>query len=172
MALLFVDGWFGPEPVDWQSVWLAKHPGSARVVQDDWDKPVREDWVARLDESLAAAASPPVLVAHSLGVLTVVHWAASRAARPVRGALFVAAADVETNPEAEIRDFAPIPRLRLPFPSIVAASANDRWMTPERAASFAESWGARLVEIGEVGHLTGAYGPWPEGEPLLAELLG
>ncbi|MEC3976145.1 alpha/beta hydrolase [Amycolatopsis sp. H20-H5] len=79
--MLFVDGWFGPEP---------------------------EDWVARLDETLA----------------------------------------------------------------ILAVSSDDRWLTPERARSFAKDWGTRLVDVGPVGHLTGAHGPWPAGEPLLAELLG
>ncbi|WP_020635932.1 alpha/beta hydrolase [Amycolatopsis alba] len=44
-------------------------------------------------------------------------------------------------------------------------------MTPARARSFSESWGARLTDAGPVGHLTGAHGPWPEGEKLLAPLL-
>jgi uncharacterized protein len=88
----------------------------------------------------------------------------------VRGALLVTPADVERNPEPDIRGFDPIPRMPLPFSAILAASSNDPWMTPARAASFARSWGARLVDIGPVGHLTGAHGPWPEGEGLLAEL--
>ncbi|WP_340681568.1 alpha/beta hydrolase [Amycolatopsis coloradensis] len=49
--------------------------------------------------------------------------------------------------------------------------ADDRWMTPARARSFAGSWGAEFADIGLVGHLTGAHGPWPEGEKLLATLL-
>jgi predicted alpha/beta hydrolase family esterase len=172
MSVLFVDGWFGPEPEDWQTTWSRRLPGAGRVKQDDWETPVREDWVARLDETLTGFAEPPVLVAHSLGVLTVLHWVAGGGDRPIRGALFVTAADVERNPEPDIRGFDPIPRHPLPFPAILAASMNDRWMTPERARSFAQDWGARLVDIGPVGHLTGAYGPWPAGEPLLAELRG
>jgi len=126
MALLFADGWFGPEPGDWQSVWLDRYPGSKRFVQDDWDAPVREDWVARLDEALAEVTDPPVLVAHSLGCLTVLHW---------------------------------------------LAAGGDRWMTPARARYFAGIWGAGFADIGLVGHLTGAHGPWPEGEKLVAPLL-
>ncbi|MFJ4100414.1 RBBP9/YdeN family alpha/beta hydrolase [Amycolatopsis japonica] len=171
MTLLFADGWFGPEPGDWQSVWLGRYPGSKRFVQDDWDAPVREDWVARLDEALAEATEPPVLVAHSLGCLTVLHWLAAGGDRPVRGALFVTPPDVEENPEPALAGFAPIPRLRLPFPAVVAASSNDRWMTPARARYFAEVWGAGFADIGLVGHLTGAHGPWPEGEKLVAPLL-
>lgn len=71
MSVVFVDGWFGPEPEDRQTTWSRRLPDAVRVKQDDWEVPVREDWVARL-------------------------------------------------------------------------------------------------KIGEVGHLTGAYGPWPAGEPLLA----
>ncbi|MER7860773.1 alpha/beta hydrolase [Amycolatopsis japonica] len=36
------------------------------------------DWVSRLDEALAEATDPPVLVAHGLGCLTVLHWLAAR----------------------------------------------------------------------------------------------
>lgn len=171
MTVLFVDGWYGPEPGDWQSVWSEHLPDSTRVPQDDWDKPIRADWVARLDETIARCSRPPFLVAHSLGCLTVAHWVAEGGNKPVRGVLLVTMADVERNPEPEIRGFDPIPRVPLPFPAILAASGNDRWMTPDRAASFAKSWGARLVDIGPVGHLTGAHGPWPEGEALLVELL-
>ena len=32
--------------------------------------------MARFDETLAGVAEPPVLVSHSLGVLTVRHWVA------------------------------------------------------------------------------------------------
>jgi hypothetical protein len=170
MSVLFVDGWFGPDPGDWQSVWAERLPGSSRVVQDDWERPERDGWVARLDQAVAAQAEPPVLVGHSLGVLTVLHWVAAGAVRPVRGALLVTPADVEEHQEPAIAGFGPIPRERLPFPSILAASANDRWMSPARAEYFAAQWGSECVSIGEVGHLTGAYGPWPDGEPLLAKL--
>ncbi|GAB4585545.1 RBBP9/YdeN family alpha/beta hydrolase [Nocardia sp. IFM 10818] len=171
MTVLFVDGWYGPEPQDWQSIWCERLPDAVRVAQDDWDKPRRGAWVARLDEAIGRCRRPPVLVGHSLGCLTIAHWVGAGGNRPVRGALLVTPADVEENPEPEVRGFDPIPRVALPFPSILAASRDDRWMTPGRAASLAASWGARLVDIGAVGHLTGAHGPWPEGEVLLAELL-
>ncbi|WP_412539062.1 alpha/beta hydrolase [Longispora sp. K20-0274] len=170
MTVLFVDGWYGPEPGDWQAVWSTRLPGAARVAQDDWERPDREAWVARLDEAVARCPEPPVLVAHSLGCVTVAHWVAGGAARPVRAALAVTPADVERNPKPEITGFSPVPRLPWPFPTILAASANDSWMRPDRAVSFAASWGARLVDVGPVGHLTGADGPWSAGERLLAEL--
>ena len=37
---------------------------------------------------------------------------------------------------------------------------------------LARSWGSRLVDLGEVGHLNPAsgYGEWPRAEALIAEL--
>ncbi|MEO3827699.1 alpha/beta hydrolase [Actinomadura sp. B10D3] len=173
MTILFVDGWLGPEAGDWQELWARKLPGSVRVEQDDWRFAERDPWIARLDEAIASCAEPPVLVAHSLGCLAVAHWAAKGPERPVRAALMVTPADVERNPTAEIVGFDPIPRRAFPFKTIVVASQNDRWMSPERALSFATSWGARVVDAGEVGHMTvrGGYGPWPEGERFLDDLL-
>ncbi|MEU4740265.1 alpha/beta hydrolase [Actinosynnema sp. NPDC023658] len=172
MAVLFVDGWFGPDPGDWQECWARELPGSSRVVQDDWDVPERHAWVRRLDEAVAACPEPPVLVGHSLGVLTIAHWAAG-GGRGARGALLVTPADVERNPDPAITGFAPLPVEALPFPAVVAASRTDRWMTPERARHFAAAWGARFVDVGDVGHLTAAEGSgaWPAGRSLLDPLL-
>jgi uncharacterized protein len=64
VTVLFVDGWHGPEPRDWQSVWRERLPVTARVEQDDWDKPVRADWVARLDEAIATPAATGRCAAH------------------------------------------------------------------------------------------------------------
>ena len=52
----------------------------------------------------------------------------------------------------------PTPRVRLPFPSIVAASTNDPLARYERVASLAAAWGSRLVNVGAVGHLNPAAG--------------
>ncbi|XVV08068.1 RBBP9/YdeN family alpha/beta hydrolase [Actinosynnema sp. CA-248983] len=107
-----------------------------------------------------------------MGELTVAHWVAG-GGRPVKGALLVTPADVERNPDPAIRGFAPIPRTPFPFPTIVAASRTYRWMTPERAQEFADAWGAKLVDVGPVGHLTVAEGPGsrPAGRALLDQLL-
>ncbi|MFC4048422.1 RBBP9/YdeN family alpha/beta hydrolase [Actinomadura syzygii] len=173
MTILFVDGWLGPDPGDWQELWTRKLPGSRRVEQDDWHLAERNKWVARLDEAITACTEPPVLVAHSLGCPTVAHWVADNPHRRVRAALMVTPADVERNITPEITGFAPIPQIPFSFPTVVAASRNDHWMTPERAAAFAKSWNARLVDAGEVGHLTvtEGYGAWLQGEQLLTDLL-
>ena len=62
-----------------------------------------------------------------------------------------------------------MPLHKLPFPSVVVASTNDPYVTPERARLFANAWGSKFVEIGDAGHINGdaGYGPWPEGEQML-----
>ena len=61
--------------------------------------------------------------------------------------------------------FAPVPRERLPFPSMLLASADDPYCRPERARHFAAAWGSELVEVGPAGHINAesGHGPWPDG---------
>jgi predicted alpha/beta hydrolase family esterase len=160
-------------PGHWQTLWERTHPEYRRVQQRSWTEPVCEEWVVALDEAIAAAGTPVVLVGHSLGALTIVHHAA-RSARPVRGALLVAPpnADDPAFPPI-IHGFRPIPRARLPFPSILVASDDDWYINPDDARALAEAWGSRHVVLPKAGHINtdSGYGPWPEGERLLAGLL-
>lgn len=136
--------------------------------------------VAALDEVVKAVEGPVVLVAHSAGVLTTVHWAQAPS-RPVRAALLAAPPDFELPlPDGypalqELRDrgWVPLPRRPLPFPTTVAASRNDPLAGFRRVAGMAESWGSRLVDLGDVGHLNPAsgHGPWPGVEELVDDLL-
>ncbi|MEU4711021.1 alpha/beta fold hydrolase [Nocardia salmonicida] len=136
--------------------------------------------VAALDAVLADIDGPVVLVAHSAGVMITVHWA-HQSDRPVLGALLATPPDFETplpqgyptTEELTANGWTPIPRRRLPFPSIVAASSTDPLATARRVAGMAEVWGSRLVDLGDVGHLNPAagYGPWPRAQELLDELL-
>ncbi|MFB7265928.1 RBBP9/YdeN family alpha/beta hydrolase, partial [Streptomyces nojiriensis] len=113
------------------------------------------------------------------GVMTTVQWARRHDA-DVRGALLATPPDFETplpdgypTPDELARyGWTPVPRKPLPFPSIVAASANDPLGSPERVAGLARDWGSSLVEIGRVGHLNPAsgHGPWPRAEELIEAL--
>ena len=66
----------------------------------------------------------------------------------------------------------PVPRARLPFPSIVATSRNDPLGRFERVAALARDWGSAYVDLGNVGHLNPAsgYGDWPQAEDFIAQL--
>ncbi|WP_369251877.1 RBBP9/YdeN family alpha/beta hydrolase [Streptomyces sp. R41] len=143
------------------------------------DQLSREARVAALAKVISEVDGPVVLVAHSAGVITTVHWSQWHEA-DVRGALLVTPPDFETPlpegyPAREVLDangWLPVPRSPLPFPSIVAASSNDPLGTVERVAHLARAWCGRLVELGAVGHLNPAsgHGPWPRAEELLREL--
>jgi hypothetical protein len=172
-SVLIVPGLYDSGPEHWQSYWERTRGDCLRVQQRDWQTPARSDWVAALDAAVATFRSPPVLVAHSLGCCTVAHWAQTTKLR-ARAALLVAPSDVEapSYPPGTV-GFAPMPLERLPFPAIVVASSDDEYVSMERAAAFAQAWGARLVEIGRAGHINSAsgLGAWLDGQRLLEELL-
>lgn len=171
--ILLVPGYSGSGPDHWQSHWERSYPTAVRVEQRDWLRPERAEWVEALDRAVAEAEAPPVLAAHSLGCLAVVHWAAAHS-RPVAGALLVAPPDVEQEDTPEVlRGFAPVPLRPLPFPGIVVASSDDPYTSLARARAFADAWRARWENVGRAGHINTAsgLGRWPGGERLLGELL-
>jgi predicted alpha/beta hydrolase family esterase len=174
MNVLTIPGLWNSGPEHWQTHWEAKHAGVRRVVQRDFDLPDREEWVATLDAAVRSCAVPPVLAAHSLGCMLVAEWAIVHGGQGVAGAFLVAPSDVDApGYPVEGRSFDRMPLQTLPFPSVVIASTNDDYVSIERARAFAAAWGSRLVEIGDAGHINAAsgFGPWPEGERLIRELL-
>jgi len=174
-VILTIPGLWNSGPQHWQTLWEGQAEACPpvrfrRVQQRNWHVPDRAAWVETLDAAVRAAAEPPVLAAHSLGCTLVAQWAKERGGRGVRGAFLVAPSDIEAPrypPEA--RSFDAMPLDPLPFPSVVVASADDEWVTLDRAAAFARAWGSRFVDIGAAGHINGAsgYGPWPEGQAML-----
>lgn len=173
-TLVIVPGLGDSGPEHWQTRWERRF-GAVRVRQDDPGQPNLERWVARLDEVVQETPGELVLVAHSLGVLAVAHWAASSTVpERVRGALLVAPPDPESpQVHGAVRRFAPLPPGPLPFPALVVASENDPYVSFDRAQTFADAWGAELITAGEAGHINVAsgHGEWPEGEVLLSECL-
>lgn len=172
--ILTVPGYTGSGPGHWQTLWERSDPRFVRVEQRDWYAPEPEAWTGALDRAVRARGEPVLLVAHSLGCITVARWA-EPGGGGVAGALLVAPADVERKDAPEpIRGFAPLPLSPLPFPSLLVSSSDDPYLAPERADRLARSWGSRLARVGAAGHLDTAsgVGAWPEGLALLAELEG
>jgi predicted alpha/beta hydrolase family esterase len=167
-------GWQNSDTDHWQSRWEQRH-GYRRLEQNDWDRPLRGDWSARLQETVLDAPRPVVLVAHSLGCILVAWWAAHSplAARKVRGALLVAPGDTEQPQLREqLPGWSPVMMQRLPFASIVVGSDNDIYCSAQRVQAMADAWGARFVDAGPSGHLNTAsgLGDWDSGHALLASL--
>ena len=136
--ILIVPGLFNSEPDHWQSHWERTLPGAERVDQTDWERPTLGDWTAGLMEAVRRRPGA-ILVAHSLGCALVGHLAAIRGARGIAGAFLVAPADVNRQGPAGrlLEGFSPIPRARLPFPSMVVASRDDPYVEIDRAQAFA-----------------------------------
>ena len=161
----------GPE--HWQTWFESQGPHVRRILQQEWDAPVLEDWLQSVNEALSTAdLSNIILIGHSLGCVTIAHWAKSTGQK-IRGAMLVAPSDIEqpvyTFPAT---GFTPIPLDPLPFPSLVVCSEDDPWVSLERATYFAKHWGSRLVNIGKAGHINAASGhyQWKEGLELLYSL--
>lgn len=161
----------------WQTLWERHRTDCRRVELGDWDDPTLEGWVSRLDRAIRAADRPPVLVAHSLGCLAVAWWAAwagDGASRHVAGALLVAPPDVDREDrDPRLARFAPTPSARLPFPALMVASRNDPYAVLDRSRAMAAAWGARLIDLGEAGHINAqsGLGAWPRGQRLLDGII-
>lgn len=172
--IVFVPGLGGSGRDHWQSRWQAKLPNAHRAEQANWDNPNREAWVARLAETVGRLARPVVVVAHSLGVTTLVH-AATEGLIEIAGAFLVAPPSDRAIGEIPTVDaaFLPTPLLRLRFPSVVVGSADDPYASREEVVALSEAWGSTFVDAGSAGHINPAsgHGPWPEGLMSFAGFL-
>ncbi|EJF88784.1 alpha/beta hydrolase [Bartonella tamiae] len=174
LDILIVPGYTGSGPEHWQTRWERKLSTARRVEQAEWSKPVRQDWIYELEKAVSVAQKPIVIIAHSLGVPTVIH-AVPRIAKKISGAFLVAPPDV-ANPAIRpkhLMTFGPYPTNKLPFPSLVIASQNDDYCEFNVAKNIANDWGALFLDAGESGHINVAsgHGPWPEGLMVFSQFI-
>jgi predicted alpha/beta hydrolase family esterase len=171
-SVLVIPGIGNSGPDHWQTLWDAADASMVRVRVNDWDHPVCASWVEVIDIQVRGAGESLVVVAHSLGCLAFVHWAAQRRRR-IRGALLVAVPNPSgPNFPPQAKGFSPLPLLELPYRSIVVSSQDDPYGSPEHAKLCADAWGSRFVDIGRAEHINNAsiLGRWPDGLRLLEEL--
>jgi uncharacterized protein len=138
------------------------------------------DRLDAIQDALDSIEGRVTIVAHSAGVIALAHWAQHYQRADITGALLATPADLETPmPEgypsvAALQEYGwlPVPRQRLPFPSIVAASSNDPLAALPRVEELAGDWGSHVVRLGHVGHLNPAwgFGEWLQAEELIARL--
>ncbi len=179
-TVLIVPGLRGHVAEHWQTLLAEKLAAQGRAVvtvppmgREPLDCAAR---VAAIEAHARVIKGPLILVAHSGGCIMVAHWAL-RTTRPVHGALLAVPPDFERSmpdgypslSELDAAGWLPVPRLRLPFPSLVATSSNDPLAREERVRDLAHDWGSTVVRLGEVGHLNPAsgYGEWPRALPLM-----
>lgn len=190
-----IQGLAGVGPQHWQGQWEARY-GYERVLQHDWERPLRGDWITRLEEVVLAApaAKPIYLVAQGLGCILVAAWAGvSRNTQRVHGALLVAPQDIErTDLRERLPSWSPLahppkahqhapseplprerlPREVLPFPSQLLACPKDLSCSFDRAQGFAQTWGSEFIDASKHGCQSGDgnLGAWPECHALLLKL--
>ena len=170
--VLIIPGIGNSGPDHWQTLWEAADTSMVRTRVNDWDHPACASWIKAIDAQVLSAGESLVVVAHSLGCLAFVHWAAQRR-QSIRGALLVAVPDPSgPNFPPQAEGFSPLPLLKLPYRSIVVSSQDDPYGSPDYAKLCADAWGSTFVDIGRAGHINSAsnLGGWPGGLRLLEEL--
>jgi uncharacterized protein len=172
--VLILPGWKNSGTSHWQTLWEQRH-AYVRVDQHEWLKPLRGDWMTRLEEMVLSRDEPAVLVAHGLGCILVAAWSArSMNTRRVKAALLVAPLDTE---QPGLRDqlpgWSPIELQTLAFPSVLVASRGDPSCEFDRARLFGYAWGSQFMDHGASGHINANSGlaSWPEGHVLLQDLM-
>jgi len=164
--LLIVPGLHDSGPAHWQTWLHALHPGSVRVVQDDWLTPDVTAWSARIEQTLAQAGPGPwVVAAHSFGCLALAHLLGQRDGATLAGgrATLQAALLVAPAEPGKFGIVGAMPAHALPLTTTLIASETDPWMRLDSARRWAIRWGSRLHNLGDAGHVNAesGYGPWP-----------
>jgi uncharacterized protein len=185
--ILILPGWQGSGPDHWQSRW--EHLQAAqRVEQHDWMRPLRGDWITRLESVVQEGAKESylllnqeqtmqtgcaqttqkarktqpdtVLVAHSLGCHLVAAWAAvSPSTDRIGGALLVAPPDcMREGWPAELHSWRQPVMQALPFASLCVSSTDDPFDPDQRGAAMAARWGSAHISLGARGHINAASG--------------
>lgn len=178
-TLLLVPGLRDEAPGHWQTILAGQWPGAVSLPalgRKNIDLAAR---LVQIEDAVQAIKGPVLVVAHSGGAIATAHWA-QRTRAAIHGAL-LATPPLFSGPlgpefpdlaEFQRHGWAPVPRLPLPFRSIVAASRNDPLGSYTGVSELARDWGARLFDLGESGHLNPAsgFGPWPAALELVREL--
>jgi predicted alpha/beta hydrolase family esterase len=171
--VLILPGWQGGSPDHWAGRWPLRH-GHPLVQQHDWQRPLRGDWLMRLEETVMDLNGPIVLAAHGLGCHLAAAWAAySRQVARVRGALLVAPIDLLSEPWlSRLPSWNRGSRQRLAFSSMVVAQDQAGQPASDHSHQWARAWGARWLKQAPAADFS--HGPdadWPEGHALLQELI-
>lgn len=173
---MIVPGIWNSDADHWQTHWeRADGARAVRIEPTSWDDPDPDDWVAAIDRAVttigATVGGPPVIVAHSLGVLAAARWLVEHDGDGrVAGAFLVAPPDPDgPGFPVEARGFTG-PTAAVTTPTVLVASDDDPWCPLDRAVAMAEVLGAEVLRVGALGHVNVAagVGSWEAGRALLA----
>ncbi len=183
--ILIVPGLRGPVAEHWQTL-LERRLAAAqrRVYAVPATGAVPLDCsakVAAIEQVADAIEEPAIAVAHSGGVIALVHWARTTR-HQLKAALLVVPPDFArpmpsgypSLGDLQEHGWLPVPWHPLPFRSLVVVSSNDPLAAASQVRAMAQAWGSAIHEAGPVGHLNPAsgYGDWPLAEALINRLDG
>jgi predicted alpha/beta hydrolase family esterase len=170
-----VPGLAGSGEDHWQTYWEKVFPEIIRVEQRDWDHPVCSVWIDKLVDTIRNSVDKPViLIGHSLGSASILHAAYQKKLIGVVGAFLVAMPDVErADFPKECIGFTPMPRVKLPFESIMVASENDPYISSTELKTWSEIIGSEFVSVGNRAHI-GSLAKleyWKQGQELFLDFV-
>ncbi len=169
--ILLIPGITNSGPTHWQSLWELHHHGVSRIQQDNWEFPVCNEWVAKIEKAVEASNQPPLLVAHSLGCLAFIHWLAI-SQLDIAGCMLVAIPNPEgPNFPQEAVGFAPLPEPKRHCAVLAISSTDDPFSDAQFTAGIMQKLRAKHVSVGAKGHINAqsGIGDWPEGWLMLSD---
>ncbi len=144
----------------------------SRVQQQDWNKPVLQNWIAEFVKTVAPIQNSIQIVAHSFGCLTTVAALAQHPElnQKIKNLILVAPANPARFGEAGFsrdsqQDYQHyFHQLKIGVPTTLLISENDPWLNFEDAQRLAKAWKLNPINLGQVGHINVAsgFGPFPE----------
>lgn len=169
---LFLAGVGNSGESHWQRHWQTGQNNSLWLEHRDWEEPQCEEWVEDLQRMLQSLSRPVIIVAHSLGCLLLLEWAARHESDKILGAFLVAVPNPASDkfpPQA--LGFRPADSLSAPFPLTIVASENDPYGDLAYASRSAQRLGSAFHNLGALGHINGKseLGQWPHGFALLQD---
>jgi predicted alpha/beta hydrolase family esterase len=144
--VLTLPDWKGASASHWLTQWEQQH-GLRRVVQHDWLRPLRGDWMMQLQETVLKFEQCHVL-AHGLGAHLIDAWLQhTQQARRVLSVTLIDPVDLQDPDWSEsLFTWKPLPRLRWRVPTTVLW--KERSVTPGVGALL-EAWGATPADAGQ-----------------------
>lgn len=151
----------------WRAMFNWPETGNAHVAFDSKTPHQRNASAAHLDDAVAYAERPVLLVAQGASCFAAVWWARlspSSYVSRVAGALLFNPFDDDGAEIADTLRKFDSPRSALPFPSILL----DGGPATDRLRAVAGDWGSRLADARDLGQLGMAKaGPWRQAQRMI-----
>jgi predicted alpha/beta hydrolase family esterase len=145
-AVLTLPDWKGASASHWLTQWEHLH-GLRRVVQHDWLRPLRGDWMMQLQETVLKFEQCHLL-AHGLGAHLVDAWLQhTQQARRVLSITLIDPVDMQdTEWRESLFTWKPLSRQRWRVPTMVLW--KERTATPG-VLDLLDAWGATAADAGQ-----------------------